>query len=136
MSRITTEVADRLLQCARDAARALNCRMSIALCDSGGHLIAFSRMDGAFAGSADIAQRKAHGAVMFEAPTELIGNIVREHQLVGFEQSNAGLMLFGGGFPLTLNGALVGGIGVSGGSAQQDVEVAQAALALLQEDEA
>lgn len=133
MSRLTTATAEHLLQAARTAAQVLNCRMSIALCDSGGHLIAFVRMDGAFAASADIAQRKARGATLFEAPTEMIGSIVRQHELTGFEQSNGGLMLFGGGLPIKVDGELIGGIGVSGGSAQQDVEVAEAALAKLQQ---
>ncbi|WP_027852562.1 GlcG/HbpS family heme-binding protein [Marinobacterium litorale] len=128
---LDTATCDRLMAAAREAAASINCRMSIALCDPGGHLLQFCRMDGTFAGSVDICQRKAHCSAMFRAPSNAIGDIVRERQLTGFELSNGGLMMFGGGFPIEVDGELIGAIGVSGGSADQDVIVAKKALEAL-----
>lgn len=129
--KLDNQINDRILARGREAAEQIQCAMSIAICDAGGHLLQFCRMDGAFAGSADIAMRKANCAAMFNAPSNTIGNIVREHALTGFELSNGGLMLFGGGLPIEVDGELIGAIGVSGGSAEQDVEVAQRALEVL-----
>ncbi|GGC03045.1 PduO protein [Marinobacterium zhoushanense] len=126
--RLSNQINDQLLARAREAASRHGCTMSIAVCDAGGHLLQFCRMDGAFAGSADIAMRKANCAAMFNAPSHAIGDIVRNHTLTGFELSNGGLMLFGGGLPICIDGELVGAIGVSGGSAEQDIEVARDAL--------
>ncbi|KEA61984.1 Protein GlcG [Marinobacterium lacunae] len=106
--------------------------MSIAICDAGGHLLQFCRMDGAFVGSADIAMRKANTSAMFNAPSGVLGELVRKKALTGFELSNDGLMLFGGGLPIRIDGELIGAIGVSGGSAEQDVDVATEALEVLQ----
>jgi uncharacterized protein GlcG (DUF336 family) len=128
---LNTEQCDRIIAAARKAAAEMGCSMSIALSDAGGHLLQFCRMDGAFAASADIARRKAHCAAMFRAPSDTIGKIVREHELTGFELSNGGLMLFGGGLPIEQNGELIGAIGVSGGSAEEDVRVAEKALEVL-----
>lgn len=104
--------------------------MNIAIVDSGANLIAFSRMDGAFLGSIDIAIKKAKTARLFNMPTADLGAIAQPHKdLYGIEVSNGGLITFGGGYPIIdSNGNIIGGIGVSGGSVKEDEEVAEEAL--------
>jgi uncharacterized protein GlcG (DUF336 family) len=104
--------------------------MNIAIVDEGGHLVRFSRMDGAWLGSIDIALKKAKTAVLFRLPTAVIGEISQPGGPVyGIEHSNAGLVTFGGGLPITdREGNVIAGVGVSGGSVEQDVQVAEAVV--------
>ncbi len=71
---------------------------------------------------------KARSAVLFGAPTEALGELARNQQLSGFEQTNNGLILFAGGEPIRRNNTVIGGIGISGGSAEQDKEIALFAI--------
>lgn len=122
---------DRMLQQARAEAEQLGVAVNIAIVDAGAHLSAFYRMQGALLGSVDIAQRKAKTAVLFPLPTEALGELVRQEQLQTLELSNSGLILFAGGEPIRLQGQLMGGVGVSGASAEQDKQIARAAIAAL-----
>jgi len=100
--------------------------------DDGGHLVAFARMDGAIKASIDISTRKATTSVLMNAPTAALMNLVQPGaELYGLEQLSGGLVVFGGGIPLQLDGVTVGAIGVSAGSAAQDVAVAEAGVAAL-----
>lgn len=128
---LNTQLSDRIIARAREAAAEMDRAMSIAICDPGGHLLQFCRMDGTFPGSVDICMRKAHCSAMFRAPSSAMGQIVRDRDLTGFELSNGGLMMFGGGLPIEVDGQLIGAIGVSGGTADEDVEVARKALEVL-----
>jgi uncharacterized protein GlcG (DUF336 family) len=96
--------------------------------DFGGHLKAFSRMDGAWLGSIDVAMKKARTSVLFEMETQKIWEVCRpDAQAHGLELTNDGLVTFAGGIPLkAADGQLVGAIGVSGGQVGQDFEVARA----------
>ncbi|MEU0741378.1 heme-binding protein [Streptomyces sp. NPDC006134] len=102
--------------------------MNIAIVDAGGHLLQFSRQDGAWLGSVDIAVRKARTAALFRMPTSAIGEISQPGGPVyGIEHSNGGLVTFGGGLPITdEDGDVVGAVGVSGGDVGQDTAVAEA----------
>jgi uncharacterized protein GlcG (DUF336 family)/3-keto-L-gulonate-6-phosphate decarboxylase len=104
--------------------------MNIAIVDPGGHLISFSRMDGAWLGSVDIAVKKAKTSVLFKMPSSVIGELSQPGEpLYGIEISNDGLISFGGGLPITdTAGRVVAGVGVSGGTVGQDVLVAQACV--------
>jgi len=82
-------------------------------------------------GSIDVALKKARSAVLFKTPTEILGQLVKEHQLSSIEQTNNGLILFAGGEPISSEDTLLGGIGISGGSAQQDKEIACWAISQL-----
>ena len=100
----------------------------IAVVDAGAHLKAFHRMDGAFAGAVDVCQRKARTSALFPLPSGDFGQMIVDQQLIGMEQSNGGLAVFHGGLPIMDGDTLIGAIGVSGGSAAQDLDVASHAL--------
>ncbi|MHA6761919.1 GlcG/HbpS family heme-binding protein [Streptacidiphilus sp. PAMC 29251] len=108
----------------------INVRMNIAVVDAGGHLVQFSRMDGAWLGSIDIALKKARTASLFRLPTAVIGQISQPGGPVyGIEHSNGGLVTFGGGLPISDgDGGILGAVGVSGGSVQEDTAVAEAVV--------
>ena len=105
--------------------------MNIAIVDAGGHLRAFERMDGAFIGSIDISIKKAMTARYFNMSTQDLGAASQVGKpLYGIEVSNNGLMIFGGGELLrNKDGVIVGAIGVSGGSVEEDMAVAKAGVA-------
>lgn len=117
------------------AARAaeLGTAMDIAVVDAGGNLKAFARMDGAWLGSIDIAIRKATTARLFNLPTGAIGELSQPGgPLYQIEVSNGGLITFPGGLPLAMaDGTVIGGIGVSGSTVEDDHAVAEAGVAAL-----
>jgi len=105
--------------------------MNIAVVDDGANLTAFARMDGAWLGSINIAINKAFTARAFDITTRDLGaNSQPGSQFYGIHASNHGrVMIFAGGVPLKANGQVVGAVGVSGGSGEQDQAVAEAAAA-------
>lgn len=104
---------------------------NIAVVDAGGNLVAHIRQDGAWIGSVDIAINKAFTARAFDVPTEdLAENSQPGQQFYGIQESNHGrVMVFAGGVPLTRGKDVVGAVGVSGGTGEQDQDVAVAAAA-------
>lgn len=130
---ITTEAAHRIITAAEAEASAIGVPMCIAVADTGGHLKAFSRMDGAPLLSTQVAQDKAYTAVGFGMPTHGWHDFIKDDAPLA-EGAVGGidrLVIFGGGYPLTVAGAIVGAIGVSGGHYRQDQQVAEAGLAAL-----
>lgn len=120
--------ARRILDAGISKADEIGQPMNIAVVDDGGHLVAFGRMDGAIKASIDIATRKAVTSVMMNLPTSALTDAVQPGAaLYGLEQLSGGLVVFGGGIPLHVDGDLVGAVGVSAGSVEQDVTVATAA---------
>ncbi len=107
--------------------------MNIAVVDGGGVLVAHIRQDGAWIGSVDVAINKAFSARAFDVSTEALGeNAQPGGQFYGIQDSNHGrVMIFAGGVPLLSEGVVVGAVGVSGGTGEQDQEVAEAAAAAL-----
>ncbi len=107
--------------------------MNIAVADVGGNLVAHVRMDKAWMGSIDISIKKAWTARAFDIATkDLAEHSQSGGQFFGIHASNDGkVMIFAGGIPLKQNGNVVGGIGVSGGSGEQDQTVAEAGAAAL-----
>lgn len=101
--------------------------------DDGAHLKACARMDGAVLGAIDVAQGKARTSVLFGITSEAVWDYCKPSAPApGLELSNGGLMTFPGGVPLAAaDGALLGAIGVSGGTPAQDAEIAQAGAATL-----
>ena len=104
----------------------LKVKMNIAIVDKGANLVSFSRMDDAWLGSVDIAIKKAKTAVFFNMPTGNIGGLSQPGgALYNIEHSNGGLITFPGGLPIhDKAGNLIGGIGVSGDSVDNDHKVA------------
>lgn len=128
MYRLSEKAVEQVIGRARDRAAALGVNVCIAVVDAGAHLQAFLRMDGAILGAVDVAQRKARTAVLFGAESGDFGQLVVDEQLLGMELSNGGLAGFHGGVPLHDDSSLLGAVGVSGASAEQDREIARAAV--------
>jgi uncharacterized protein GlcG (DUF336 family) len=129
---ISVETAQALIAAAERKAAEMGVPMVIAVCDESGVLKAFSRMDGAPLLSVEIAQNKAYTAVSFGIPTHGWFDFIKDDPplLHGITHTPR-LVVFGGGYPVQHDGAVVGGIGVSGGHYHQDMQVAEAALAAL-----
>jgi uncharacterized protein GlcG (DUF336 family) len=127
MGDITLAQAQVLVETAMKKATEIDTLMNIAVVDAGGNLKAFARMDGAWLGSIDISIRKARTARFFDMNTGDVGALSQPGgPLYNIEVSNGGLITFPGGIPLRLNGEIVGGIGVSGSSVENDHAVAEA----------
>jgi uncharacterized protein GlcG (DUF336 family) len=128
MADITASQAQRALEAAVQKAQELNTLMDIAIVDAGANLKAFLRMDGAWLGSIDIAIKKARTARFFDMNTGDIGKLSQpDGPLYNIEHSNNGLITFPGGIPLrTSQGEVIGGIGVSGSTVENDHAVAVA----------
>ena len=128
---VTLERASVVVEAARRKANEIGVPMNIAVVDAGNNLTAFARMDGAWLGSIDIAQGKAYSARAFDMETKTLGQASQPGgPLFGINASNGGrLVIFAGGIPLTDGGRVVGAIGVSGGTVEQDQEVAEAGAA-------
>jgi uncharacterized protein GlcG (DUF336 family) len=125
--------ARRILAAATKKAEELGQPMNIAVVDAGGNLLAFERMENAWLGSIDIAQKKAFTSRAFDITTQDLGkNSQSGDQFFGIHASNDGkVMIFAGGVPLKQEGEVVGAVGVSGGSGEQDHAVAEAGAAAL-----
>jgi uncharacterized protein GlcG (DUF336 family) len=128
---ITTHQVDNVVTAAKARAARLGVAVNIAVLDAGAHLKAFARMDGALLGSIDVAMHKARAAVMFECNSEAAWprckSLASAPMLM---PANGGPAAFAGGIPLRApDGAVIGAVGVSGGTVSQDVEIAQAAVA-------
>ncbi|PWC39863.1 hypothetical protein TSO352_01685 [Azospirillum sp. TSO35-2] len=125
---ITIEQAQKVLKAAEEKARQQETLMNIAVVDAGGNLKAFSRMDGAFLGSIDISIRKAKTARLFNMSSKELGDLAKPGQpLYGIEVTNGGLTIFGGGELIRdKTGTIIGAIGVSGSSVENDMAVAAA----------
>jgi len=125
---VTIEQAETAIRAAKAKAAELGTQMCIAVVDSGGNLKAFYRMDGAWVGSIDIAQKKAKTSVFFGMTTGQIGALSQPGKpLYGIEHSNDGLITFPGGIPIVdADGEMSGAIGVSGSTVEDDHAVAEA----------
>jgi uncharacterized protein GlcG (DUF336 family) len=125
------EDARRVIAAAEKKAQQISQPMNIAVADEGGNLVAHVRMDGAWLGSIDISINKAYTARAFDISTkDLAAHSQSGGQFFGIHVSNRGrIMIFAGGIPLKRDGKVVGAIGVSGGSGDQDQSVAEAGAA-------
>ena len=125
---MTLAAARRHIADAISKSEQLGIKVCIAVVDSGAHIVAFERMDGAFLGSVDIAIKKARTSALFPLESGQLGALIRSEQLTGFELSNENLMGFNGGVPIFAGNDQIGAIGISGGSAEEDLAIARAAL--------
>ena len=125
---MTLAAARRHIADAISKSEQLGIKVCIAVVDSGAHIVAFERMDGAFLGSVDIAIKQARTSALFPLESGQLGALIRSEQLTGFELSNENLMGFNGGVPIFAGNDQIGAIGISGGSAEEDLAIARAAL--------
>ncbi len=130
---VTLADARRIIAAAEAKAEEIGQPMNIAVADSGGNLVAHVRMDDAWIGSIDISIKKAYTSRAFDISTkDLAEHSQSGDQFFGIHASNNGkIMIFAGGIPLERDGQVVGAIGVSGGSGEQDHAVAEAGAAAL-----
>src|SRR5581483_9625027 len=130
---VSSDLAHRIVAAAEAKAADLGVPMNIAVCDESGVLKAFSRMDGAALLSVQIAQDKAYTAVGFGMPSGGWHDFIKDDPplATGAVGGIDRLVVFGGGFPITVGERIVGAIGVSGGHYTQDSEVAEAGLSVL-----
>ena len=128
---VSLKDARRVIEAAEKKAAAIGQPMNIAVVDSGGNLVSHVRMDKAWIGSIDISIKKAFTSRAFDISTkDLATHSQSGDQFFGIHVSNNGkIMIFAGGIPLTRDGQVVGAIGVSGGSGEQDHAVAEAGAA-------
>ncbi|WP_430296690.1 GlcG/HbpS family heme-binding protein [Sinomonas sp. B1-1] len=133
MNDISLEQAQAVVEASLAKSREIGTAMNIAVVDAGGNLKAFGRQDGAWIGSIDISQKKARTARFFDMNTGDIGALSQPGgPLHNIEVSNGGLITFPGGIPLKIDGAVVGAVGVSGSTVENDHTVAQAGADALQ----
>jgi uncharacterized protein GlcG (DUF336 family) len=128
MTDVTLDVAKQLVTAAEAEAENIDVPMCIAVMDDGANLVAFHRMDDALLASIDIAQNKAYTAVTIELDSVTVGDLAQPgEELYGIGGTNDGrIVTFGGGIPLESDGEVVGAVGVSGGSVEEDLACAQA----------
>jgi glc operon protein GlcG len=122
---ITTEGAKQLIAKAEAKAHALGRAVNIAVVDSGGNLVAFERMEGAFLAGVDLCQGKARSALRFGEPTAKIEAVIHDGR---YALMTAGAVEMQGGIPLLRDGSVIGAIGVSGADSSTDVPIAEAAI--------
>jgi len=125
--------ARRIIAASEKKALEIGQPMNIAVADEGGNLIAHVRMDGAWIGSIDISMKKAYTSRAFDIATkDLAEHAQSGGQFFGIHASNDGrIMIFAGGIPIRKAGKVIGAIGVSGGSGEQDHAVAEAGAAAI-----
>ena len=129
---ISTELAQKMVNEAVAKARELGVTENVAILDDGGNLKAFSRMDGAPIPTIEMAQNKAYTALLGVSTQEFFNFIQGDPSLLAGIPTLARIAAWGGGFPIKVNGEVVGAIGVSGApTVQNDVDCARAALALV-----
>lgn len=129
---IDSDTAQIAIAAAAAKAKQMNHRMSIAVCDESGILKAFLRMDGATEATLRIAQDKAHTSACMGQATHALWDFVKNdppllHGFVNYPR----VVVFGGGYPILENRAVIGAIGISGGHYSDDMEVARAGLAAI-----
>ena len=131
METVTLEDARRVIAAAEEKAAEIGCPTDIAVVDAGGHLKSHVRMDGAFIGSISISINKAYTAIAFQTETKELNALTQSGQeLFGLSDAHGGrLAIFAGGIPLRRAGEIVGAVGVSTGTVEQDQEVAEAGAA-------
>ena len=123
--------ARTLIDRALAAADAMNVSCSVAITGSTGYLLAFTRQDSAMPGSVELAINKAFTAQVFNTRTDALAELAQPGAaLFGIQQSHGGrAVVFGGGIPLRFHGQAIGSIGVSGGTVEEDIAIAEAGMA-------
>jgi len=129
---LTLDEANRVIEGALAKAKELNIRVSVAVCDAGGRLVAFQRMNNAIWGSAYGSQGKAVASAAFGRPSGELSERANHPTPAGIREAEGGHMIMGqGAVPILRAGAIEGACGVGGGTAQEDEDCARAGVAKL-----
>lgn len=118
------KIAKEIVYCIERGAQMMGVNVVIAVADGGGNLIVLEAMDDSFIASLKAAQEKAFTAVALKMPTHIALKEARGGALDGYTNGN-GILMLGGGYPVVFNGNVIGGIGVSGGTKEQDMTLAE-----------
>lgn len=135
---IDLDLALAMCEASRATATSVDALVSVAVVDAGGHLVAFTRMDGAEIAGPVLARDKAYTAVAHRCGTHELSDLIAPGgDLVGMNSADGGrYVAFAGGLPLWSDGRVIGGIGVSGGTGAQDLAAARAAFEVYEQAEA
>jgi uncharacterized protein GlcG (DUF336 family) len=127
---LSLQDAKRMLAAGEANAEQIGIPYNIAVVDAGGHLLAFSRQDGALIGGIDLAIQKAFTARACDISTGALAELAQPGKpLYGIQGSNQGkIVIFGGGLPIRRKGVVIGAVGTSAGTVEQDIQVAEAAV--------
>ena len=126
---LTLEAAKKIAVAAEAEARKNNWNVVIAVVDDGGHLVYLQRIDGTQTGSIDVAIGKARTSAAFKRPTKVFDDLAKTRPSITSISPNA--VLLEGGVPVVVGGQVVGAVGVSGVTSQQDAQIAEAGIAAL-----
>ncbi len=132
VNKITLDAARKMIDACYEKAKGMNIKVAISVTDEHGDLVAFNKMEGSLLVSAELSMNKAWTATALRIPTADFQKYIQPGApLYGIELShNQRFVSLAGGLPLKAEGAVVGGIGVSGGSSKDDTEIAQSAVDL------
>ena len=126
---LNLDSALKLIKAAEEKATAINVPMVVTVVDKGGDLIAQHRMDDALLVSLEVSLNKAYSALAVKLPTDTIGELSQPGKMLYGLQNASRMIVFGGGIPLKVDDKIVGAIGVSGGSVDEDTQCAKAGMA-------
>ncbi len=133
--KMTLKLALALIDKIEQKAASWNMRIVSAVSDASGNPVAVHCMDGAYIGSYDVAVNKTYTSIAFQMPTKELGKLSQPgKELYGIQFTNGGrVVIFGGGEPLKRNGTIIGALGVSGGTAEQDTKLAEYGVSVFEE---
>lgn len=133
---MTLDLARRIIYRVEEEAKKIGVKAVVAVSDSGANTIAVECMDDAYIASFDIAVNKAYTSVALKMPTKKLKTLAQPGaSLYGIQHTNNGkIVIFGGGVPLILGDKVIGGVGVSGGSEEQDTYLGDFALSVFEEE--
>lgn len=126
---LSEEVCEKLALAAKEESVRIGVGVTVSIADESGNLLLLQRFGNAILPSIGISQKKAYTAAVLRQPTAEFGKIAQTGaDAFGINITDDRLVIFGGGFPLQVDGETVGGIGISGGSVEEDEQVARSAL--------
>lgn len=133
--KMTLKLALALIDKIEKKAASWNMRIVAAVSDASGNPVAVHCMDNAYIGSYDVAVNKTYTSIAFRMPTKELGKLSQPgKELYGIQFTNGGkIVIFGGGEPLLRNGKIIGALGVSGGTAEQDTKLAEYGVSVFEE---
>ena len=128
-AKMTLDMALPMIKAAEAKAKEIGVPMVITVLDGGGNMVAQHRMDDALLVSVEVSLNKAYSAVAVKLPTDTLGELSQPGAMLYGLQNASRMIIFGGGVPVKVEGKIIGGLGVSGGSVEEDMQCMNAGLA-------
>ena len=126
---LNLQTAKKLAEFAEEKAKEIKVPIVISIVDDGGNIILIHRMENSLLASIDLSLNKAYTAVSLKMPTDKLKDLCKPgEELYGIQHTNNRFVIFGGGIPFIYKGKVVGAIGISGGSVEEDICVCEYAL--------